>query len=175
VFVRVIDPPGRHHPPCGKQRGSFQVNLRASSTKGLRLFCLSVYCGGCDPPADTQTGWFLYFRIRPALARRASANVCTLYLVFKEPRTSGVLRPFFPADCAIHFIGFCSGPFWGNLSNLRRLAFPSQSLFRFLAKKLQETFPAAQCSRPRTSRKSRRSNVGEPTPSVNPYLPTCEF
>jgi len=155
-----------------------------TSCSSLTLLLLSCVVPCCQGTADTRRAGSSLphvplrrpspFGQNPEPEARKSL-VCTLYLVFKEPRTSGVLRPFFPADCAIHFIGFCSGPFWGNLSNLRRLAFPSQSLFRFLAKKLQETFPAAQCSRPRTSRKSRRSNVGEPTPSVNPYLPTCEF
>jgi hypothetical protein len=31
--------------------------------------CLSIG-DGCYPPADTQTGWFLYFRIHPALLAR---------------------------------------------------------------------------------------------------------
>jgi hypothetical protein len=68
-------------------------------------------------------------------------NACTLYLVFKEPRTSAVFLPAaFPRPTVIHFIGYDRCPFWGNLSNLRRFRLPCQSLFRILAKISSDDF-----------------------------------
>jgi hypothetical protein len=78
----------------------------------------SSHCGGRNPRAGG--------------ARKES---CTLYLVFKEPRTPGFFRPVYPHDCVIQLLGFAVRPFWGNLSNLRRLTFPSQPFFRISAKK----------------------------------------
>ena len=51
---------------------------------------------------------------------------------------------------------------------LRRLPFPSQPFFRISAKNLWGLSWASRCSRPRTSRQSRLSNVGKSTGLVNP-------
>ena len=74
--------------------------------------------------ADTRRAGFSPNSIL-ACARTSSDEVCTLYLVFKEPRT---LLPF-PRGRVIQSLGFSPGPFWGNLSNLRRLSLPCQSFF----------------------------------------------
>ena len=97
----------------------------------------------------------------------SKANVCTLYLVFKEPRTRG-LQPLSPADRAIQSTWISLRPFWGNLSNLRRLSFPVNPFFRIAAKNLWgDLLRAARCSRPRTSRQSRLPNVGDRRLDVN--------
>ena len=101
-----------------------------------------------------------------ALRPSASSNVCTLYLVFKEPRT--LTFRHFPRGRVIQFLGLCPGPFWGNLSNLRRLPFPVNPFFACIGEKsLEGLARAARCSRPRTSRKSRPPNVGDRPESMS--------
>ena len=89
--------------------------------------------------ADTRRAGFLR-RFRPE--RLHPCKVCTFYLVFKEPRTLAYSQ--FPPQTRhlrlIQSLGFCSGPFWGNLTSLRRPFFPSQPFFRYWRKNLQETF-----------------------------------
>ena len=138
----------------------------------LLLSCVGPYY---YEPADTRRAG-CSIRTSALASIRSHRMCCTLYLVFKEPRTDvacSSLRRYqpnvSPRRRAIQSLGFCPGPFWGNLPNLRRLALPCQPFFRLPRKIFGDLLLAARLPRPRRPRKSCFTNVGDRPFAVNPY------
>ena len=74
---------------------------------------------------------------RPESPGAGSAEKKCLHALSSFQRTKDPVDcPTFPRRRAIQSLGYCPGPFWGNLPNLRRLPFPRQPFFRYRRKSL---------------------------------------
>ena len=98
--------------------------------------------------------------------RSAVVGCCTLYLVFKEPRTLVFLSP----RTRHPFCWILLRPFLGEPFKLTTTSPSLSTNISHFGENPLVTCPAARCPRPRTSRKSRLPNVGDALSLVNPYV-----
>src|SRR6185503_4166713 len=110
----------------------------------------------------------LVARLEPRSCELRSYRMCcTLYLVFKEPRTTGFHARFSPADASSILLDFAPALFGGTLRIYDDLPSLVNPFFAFWRKNLRRLTWQRNALRPRTLRESCLLNVGDQRIDVN--------
>jgi hypothetical protein len=125
--------PSRTTPPTSRRTTRFlSRQLAAIFNKRLGALLFVCHCGGCYPPADTQTGWFVRLRAlrrigetgsfrRVRNAAKQDVHALSSFQRTKAPQIQRLNHSGFPQppDVSGFRLRF-GGALQGNLSTLRR-------------------------------------------------------